>query len=85
MTTVPRTHKIVHYASFTMNGQDVEGTAERTSGGYVFRPATGHKAVLVDYRNVDLYLFGVVSIADAQHTDDMAHGGYAAIACSRSN
>jgi hypothetical protein len=85
MATVTRTSTIVHYASFTINGQDVEGTAERTQGGYIFRPATGHKAILVDYRNVDLYLFGVASLADTQQAEDMAHGGYAAIACSRSN
>ena len=85
MPTVPRTTKSVHYASYLIDGQEVSGTAERTNGGYVFRPATGQKAVLVDYRNVDLSLFGVVSRADQQWVTDMAHGGYAAIACTRTN
>ena len=83
MPTVPRTTKIVHYASFLIDGQDVSGTAERTNGGYIFRPETGHKAVLVDYRNVDLLLYGQVSLADQQWVTDMAHGGYAHVACSR--
>jgi hypothetical protein len=72
MTTLPRTSKIVHYAAFG----DLYGTAERTNGGYIFRPDdTSHKAILVDYRNVDLYLFGVKPLADAQWAADQAQGG----------
>ena len=79
MATVTRTHKIVHYAEY--NG--TYGTAERTNGGYIFRPEdTQHKAILVDYRNVDLFLFGVVSIAQQQWVIDEAQGGLVAT-CSR--
>jgi hypothetical protein len=75
MATVTRTTKIVHYASFMLDGNEVYGTAERTTGGYIFRPETGHKAVLVDYRNVELYLFGVVDLAHTQWAIDEANGG----------
>jgi hypothetical protein len=79
MATLPRTTKIVHYASFMLDGNDVYGTAERTTGGYIFRPETGHKALLVDYRNVDLFLFGVVSlVAEADRAD-----GNRVVRCSR--
>jgi hypothetical protein len=75
MATVSRTTKIVHYASFMLDGTEMYGTAERTHGGYLFRPDTGHKAVMVDYRNVELYLFGVVALADQQHQVDQGRGG----------
>ena len=82
MATVTRTTKIVHYASHMLGGTEVYGTAERTNGGYIFRPDTGTNAVLVDYRNVDLLLFGVVSLADQQWVSDQAGGGLVAT-CSR--
>jgi hypothetical protein len=72
MQTVTRTTRIVHYASYILDGIDVEGTAERTNGGYIFRPdGTAHKAVLVDYRNVDLLLYGRCDLVAAA---DLADG-----------
>jgi len=64
---LPRPSKIIYYAHLG----DVEGTAELLTGsGYLFRPEGSRKAVLVDYRNVELALHGRKDLADAQRAAD---------------
>ena len=76
--------KIIHYASYESNGTETFGTAELVNGsGWLFRADGEHNATLVDYRNVDLMLYGLADVADMQHDIDMAVGGASAIACSR--
>jgi len=76
--------KTVHYASYLVNGVEVEGTAELVNGsGYLFRKDGERQALLVSYKDPELLLYGLVDVADAQHDIDMLVGGYAAIACSR--
>ena len=59
--------KTVHYASYLVNGTEVNGTAELLNGsGYLFRPEGERQATLVSYRDVDLLLYGHVPTADAQ-------------------
>jgi hypothetical protein len=75
---------IVRYASLTVKGEEVYGTAELVNGtGYAFRKDGERTATLVNYKDVNLMLYGLVDVADAQHDIDMLVGGYAAVACSR--
>jgi hypothetical protein len=75
---------IVRYASLTVKGQEIVGLAELVNGsGYLFRAEGERKATLVSYKDVDLMLYGLADVADAQYDVDMLVGGYAAIACSR--
>jgi hypothetical protein len=75
---------IVRYASLTVKGAEVYGTAELVSGsGYLFRAEGERQAVLVSYKDANLMLYGVCDVADAQHDVDLLVGGYAAVACSR--
>ena len=76
--------KTVHYASYLVNGEEVEGTAELLSGtGYLFRKDGERTAILVSYKDPELLLFGLCTLADAQYLDNELHGGAAAVACSR--
>ena len=76
--------KTVHYASYLVNGEEVEGTAELLSGtGYLFRKDGERTAILVSYKDPELLLFGLCTLTDAQYLDDELHGGAAAVACSR--
>ena len=76
--------KTVHYASYLVNGEEVEGTAELVCGsGYLFRRDNERQATLVSYKDPALILFGLCALADAQYLEDESRGGYAAIACSR--
>lgn len=69
---------IVHYASYEINGEETYGTAELITGGYIFRADDNpHKAMLVDYRNVDLMLYGLKTLADEQWTTDTRTGDLA--------
>jgi hypothetical protein len=76
--------KIVHYASLMVDNEDIYGTAELLNGsGYLFRADGERKATLVSYKDVNLMLYGLCAVADAQYIDDELRGGAAAIACSR--
>ena len=76
--------KTVHYASLTVNGEDVYGTAELLSGsGWLFRKDGEKKALVVSYKDMNLMLYGLVVESDMQHDVDLLVGGYAAVACSR--
>jgi hypothetical protein len=80
MKYATRTAKIQHYAYYN----DDYGIARLVGGGYYFTPEVGESR-LVSYKDVNLMLLGRIDLADTQHTDDLSAGGYAAIACSRSN
>jgi hypothetical protein len=70
--------KTVHYASLLVNDEEVHGTAELVIGGYIFRSDDNpRRAVAVDYRNVDLLLFGLKPMADAQWSKDTSTGDLA--------
>jgi hypothetical protein len=63
--------KTVHYASYLVNGNEVYGTAELVCGsGYLFRTDGERQARLVSYTDVNLMLYGLVSLADAQMQAD---------------
>lgn len=81
MATIPRTTKIVHYASYLINGEEVFGIARLVGGGYYFTPDIGESR-LVSYKDVELTLFGNVDIAHQQWVIDEANGGLVAT-CSR--
>lgn len=77
---------IVRYASLTVKGEEVYGTAELVNGtGYAFRKDGERQAVLVSYKDPNLMLYGLCDVADGQYEVDMLVGGYAAIACGRAN
>lgn len=68
--------KTVHYASLTVNNEEVYGTAELINEtGYAFRQDGERKAVLVSYTDVNLMLYGLCDVADAQYVDDEIRGG----------
>jgi hypothetical protein len=76
--------KTLHYASYLVNGHDVYGTAELLNGsGYLFRQDGARQAVVVSYKDVNLMLYGLCAVADAQYVEDEIHGGPAQVACSR--
>lgn len=77
--------RTVHYASYLVNGEEVYGTAELVCGtGWLFRRDGERRAMLVSYKDVDLMLYGLADVADCQHDVDLAAGGAAAVACTRS-
>jgi hypothetical protein len=70
--------RIVHYASYEINGQEAYGTAEMVNGsGYLFRKDGERKATLVSYRDPALLLFGLKHMADAKWAEDTASGDLA--------
>jgi hypothetical protein len=76
--------KIIHYASLTVNHEELYGTAELVNGtGYAFRKDGERKAVLVSYKDVNLMLYGLVALADAQYLDDELRGGPVGVCLSR--
>ena len=76
--------KTVHYASYLVNNEETYGTAEFVNGsGYLFRKGGERKATLVSRKDINLMLFGLVSMADAQYVDDEIRGGLVGVACSR--
>jgi hypothetical protein len=80
LTTYRKPQAVTHYAYLG----DVYGTAELLNGsGYLFRAEGERKATLVSYKDPELLLLGLVQAADAQRVADLMSGGYAAIACSR--
>jgi hypothetical protein len=57
----------VHYASYLVNGEEVYGTAALVCGsGYLFRKDGERTATLVSYKDPNLMLYGLVSLADSQ-------------------
>jgi hypothetical protein len=76
--------KTVHYASYLVNNEETYGTAEFVNGsGYLFRKDGERKATLVSRKDINLMLFGLVSMADAQYVDDELHGGAVGVCLSR--
>lgn len=82
MATVAHSTKVVHYASYLINGEEVWGIARLVPGGYVFTPEGSHERRLVSYKYVELLLYGLVPLADQQWVIDQAQGGLVAT-CSR--
>jgi hypothetical protein len=73
---------ITHYAYLG----DTYGTAELLNGsGYLFRAEGERTATLISYKDTALMVLGLVALAAAQQTSDIAAGGFAQIACSRPN
>lgn len=71
---------VTHYAVYG----EIEGTATLLNGsGYLFRKGGERRATLVSYTDPELVLCGRCDLADTQLADDLAAGGYAAIACGR--
>jgi hypothetical protein len=80
IATYRKPQAITHYAYLG----DVYGTAELLNGsGYLFREEGQRKATLVSYKDPELMLLGLVQDADEQFADDIARGGFAAVACGR--
>jgi hypothetical protein len=76
--------RITHYASLLVGTDEIFGTAEFLNGsGYLFRADGQRQATLVSYKDVNLMLYGLVPLADAQYLDDELHGGVAGVACGR--
>ena len=76
--------KTVHYASYLVNGAEVFGTAELVNGsGYLFRQDGERAATLVSYKDVNLMLYGLCAVAEAQYIDDELHGGLVGVCLSR--
>lgn len=74
--TARKTLVIRHYAYY---GDDY-GIAEKTGGGYLFRPEQGTPR-LAAYNDPQLTLLGRCDLADAQRQADEAAGGLAALVC----
>jgi hypothetical protein len=75
---------IIHYASYEVNGTEVDGTAQFVNGsGYLFRADGERKATLVSYKDVKLMLYGLVQDATEQYIADELRGGPAGVACRR--
>jgi hypothetical protein len=73
----------VRYASLTVKGEEVYGTAQLVNGsGYLFRQDGQRQATLVSYKDVNLMLYGLVNVADGQFEVDMLIGR-AALVCGR--
>lgn len=76
--------KRVHYASLEINGTETYGTAELVVGsGYLFRADGERKATLVSYKDANLMLYGLCSLATAQYIDDELRGGPVGVALTR--
>jgi hypothetical protein len=76
----------MHYASYLdkRSGAEVYGTATLVNGsGYLFRQDGARTARLVSYTDVDLLLYGLVAVADAQYVDDDLAGGPVGVSLSR--
>jgi hypothetical protein len=74
--------RIVHYASYESNGQEVYGTAELLNdSGYLFHREGERQATLVSYHDHRLMLYGLKPLADAQWADDTSKGDLAALVC----
>lgn len=76
--------KTVRYASYEINGIEIYGTAELLNGsGYLFRKDGERTATLVSYKDVNLMLYGVCALTDAQYIDDELQGGPVGVCLSR--
>lgn len=64
------TARVTHYASLMVGTEEVFGTAELISGGYLFRRDGERRATLVSYKDADLVLYGRCDLADAQLVAD---------------
>ena len=66
---------ITHYASLMVGTDEIFGTAELLNGGgYLFRKDGERQATLVSYTDVNLMLYGLCAVADAQYIDDELQG-----------
>jgi hypothetical protein len=75
---------ITHFASLLIGTEEVFGTAELLNGsGYLFRKDGERTATVVSYKDPDLMLYGVCTLADAQYLDDEIHGGPVGVCLSR--
>ena len=76
--------QIIHYASLTVNNEEVFGTAELLNGsGYLFRKDGERTATLVGYADIRLMLYGVVREAFDQYIADETRGGLVGVCLSR--
>jgi hypothetical protein len=67
-----------------VGADEVFGTAELLCGsGYIFRKDGERKATLVSYKDANLMLYGLVSLADGQYVDDEIRGGAVGVCLSR--
>lgn len=69
MTTVPHLHhpsNPTYYAAYL----DLDGIAQRVSGGWLFLEDGTDTVITVDVHNPDLMLFGNCALADAQREVD---------------
>ena len=74
----------LHYASYLVNGAEVFGTAELLNGsGYLFRQDGERQATVVSYKDINLMLYGLCAVADAQYIDDEIRGGAVGVCLSR--
>ena len=51
--------------------------------GYLFRQEGERQATLVSYKDVNLMLYGVCAVADAQYINDELQGGPVGVCVSR--
>jgi hypothetical protein len=86
MATVTQTLTTSNLVARYTHLRGVAGIAFRTQDRRCF--FVSEAAEMTELTNADLPaldLLGAVDLADAQYMEDLAAGGYAAIACSRAN
>ena len=74
---------VAHYASLLVGGEEVCGVATLIAGGYSFRPEGSRAGRLVSSKDVNLMLYGLCDLADAQYIMDELAGGLVGVACGR--
>ena len=74
---------VTHYASLLVGGEEVYGVATLIAGGYSFRPEGSRAVRLVSSKDVNLMLYGLCDLADAQYIADELRGGPVGVCTSR--
>ena len=74
---------VTHYASLLVDGEEVYGVATLIAGGYSFRPEGSRAVRLVSSKDVNLMLYGLCDLTDAQYITDELAGGLVGVACGR--
>jgi len=74
---------VTHYASLLVDGEEVYGVATLIAGGYSFRPEGSRAVRLVSSKDVNLMLYGLCDLADAQYIADELRGGPVGVCLSR--
>ena len=85
MATVPNATTQRKPRAFYAQYLGLSGVITRPAAAVLFlEPASGAVVTLTDADSAELVVLGSVEEAMAQYCEDMARGGYAAVACTRS-